>query len=152
MHRSPFTYFHKGFPYVCSKKHVFGIPNPRVLLLELANTTNSCPYSSPALLVGPGGTFPLLRLHYKVATFEPELPEYVPFTTAVLQGCDFRAGALGVRFLTRKGRLMRVCSPEMGGRSCSKAFKEQEVPPKPALQNQRPPNNKNCVAGRVCVY
>ena len=54
----------------------------------------------------------LLRLYYKVATFEPELREYVFCTTAVLQSCeirarflttdalqscDFRAGAPGVR-------------------------------------------------------
>ena len=46
-----------------------------------------------------GSTFSLLRLYYKVATFEPELREYVFFTTAVLQSCDVRAGAPGVRFL-----------------------------------------------------
>ena len=47
----------------------------------------------------PGSTFPLLRLYYKVATFEPELRQHVSFTTAVLQSCDFRAGAPGARFL-----------------------------------------------------
>ena len=46
-----------------------------------------------------GSTFPLLRLYYKVATFEPELREHVSFTTAVLQSCDFRARAPGVCFL-----------------------------------------------------
>ena len=90
-------------------------------------------------------TFPLLQLCYKVATFEPELREYVPFPRLVLQSCDFRAehnldfcclsSSLG------NGRFMRCCSPKKGGRSCSKVCKEQarEVPPKPALQNQRPP-------------
>ena len=46
-----------------------------------------------------GSPFPLLRLCYKVATFEPELRESVSLTTAVLESCDFRAGAPGVRFL-----------------------------------------------------
>ena len=46
-----------------------------------------------------GSTFPLLRLYYKVATFEPELREHVSFTTVALQSCDFRARTPGVRFL-----------------------------------------------------
>ena len=46
-----------------------------------------------------GSTFPLLRLYYKVATFKPELREHVSYTTVVLQSCDFRARAPGVRFL-----------------------------------------------------
>ena len=45
-----------------------------------------------------GSTFPLLRLYYKLATFEPELREHVSYTTAVLQRCDFRARAPGARF------------------------------------------------------
>ena len=58
----------------------------------------SRPWSNPALLGGPGSKFPLLRLYYKDATFEPELWEYVFCTTAILQSCDFRAGAPGERF------------------------------------------------------
>ena len=46
-----------------------------------------------------GSTFPSLRLCYKVVTFEPELREYVFFTTAVLQSCHFRARTSGVRLL-----------------------------------------------------
>ena len=46
-----------------------------------------------------GSTFSLLRLYYKVATFEPQLREYVFFTTVVPQSCEFQAGAPGVRFL-----------------------------------------------------
>ena len=61
-----------------------------------------------------GSTIPLLRLYYKVATFAPELREYDSFTTLVLQSCDFRAGAPGVRFLyyacTTKLRLSRRSS------------------------------------------
>ena len=51
------------------------------------------------MAAGSGSTFSVLRLYYKVATFEPELREYVSFATAVLQSCDFRARAPGVRFL-----------------------------------------------------
>ena len=64
-----------------------------------------------------GSTFPLLRLYYKVATFEPELWEHVSFTTAVLQSCDFQARAPGARFLyygcTTKLRLSSQSSGSM---------------------------------------
>ena len=46
-------------------------------------------------------------------------------------------------------RLKRFYGTEQGDHSCKQAYTEQEVPPKPALQNQGTPNNKNCFAGRV---
>ena len=214
-----------------------GSPKSGNTTFRIANTKPilkyifSCPYSNPAPLGGPrghvsfnyygcttklrlsgqssGSTFPLLRLYYKVATFEPELREHVSFTTAVLQSCDFRARAPGARFLYygcttklrlsslssgstfplhgcttklrlssqssgntftqnpqpkttkrdlnsrylnslfRNVRLKRFYGTEQGDHSCKQAYTEQEVPPKPALQNQGTPNNKNCFAGRV---
>ena len=87
----------------------------------------------------------MLRLYYKVATFEPELREHVSFTTAVLQSCDFQARAPGARFLyygcTTKLRL--------SSQSSGSTFPLRTCPPKPALQNQGTPNNKKCFAGRV---
>ena len=51
--------------------------------------------------------------------------------------------------LLRNVRLKRFYGTEQGDHSCKQAYTEQEVPPKPALQNQGTPNNKNCFAGRV---
>ena len=51
--------------------------------------------------------------------------------------------------LLRNVCLKRFYGTEQGDHSCKQAYTEQEVPPKPALQNQGTPNNKNCFAGRV---
>ena len=53
-------------------------------------------YNVATLSRSSGSTLPLLQLYYKVATFEPELREYVSLSTAVLQSFDVRAGAPGV--------------------------------------------------------
>ena len=84
-----------------------------------------------------GSAFPLLRVYYKVATFEPELRECVSFTTRVLQSCDFRAGAPGVRFLyyacTTKLRL--------SSRSSGSAFPLLRVYYKVATSSRSSPSN-----------
>ena len=39
----------------------------------------------------------VLRLHLKVAIFQPELREHAPHTTSALKSYDFPAGAAGAR-------------------------------------------------------
>ena len=39
----------------------------------------------------------VLRLHLKVAIFQPELREHAPRATSVLKSYDFPAGAAGAR-------------------------------------------------------
>ena len=44
-----------------------------------------------------GGVLRVLRLHLKVAIFQPELREHAPHTTSVLKSYDFPVGAAGAR-------------------------------------------------------
>ena len=39
----------------------------------------------------------VLRLHFNVAIYQPELREHAPHTTSVLKSYDFPAGAAGAR-------------------------------------------------------